>query len=318
MCNFSFSISRLTIVVLLFVLGSSVSNASQTKTESLSKDTSGNISFNYTRAFQRDFYVQSNLEFTLLHELAHAVIELNNIPVLGGQEQAADQVALMLLMMADDVNKNDIDLVLLNKLLAISGEWMLEWQKENKDSPPVYWDTHPLAIQRFYEVTCLVYGSNPDKLEALRKDTILPVERAWNCDLEFKQTRKALAWLATQVTDFEFNESWQLVRAKDSKDQFPGRVNIVWIKADTTEQKRIYKTLKESRSLTRLIERTNNLLNLKNDITLYMEPFCRTPDAWWDGNKNNITVCYDLIKGFEKNALLLPNLVKELKSGSKK
>jgi hypothetical protein len=74
--------------------------------------------------------------------------------------------------------------------------------------------------------------------------------------------------------------------------------------------------LKASRSLAQLIERTNKSLNLKNNITIYMEPFCRTPDAWWDGNKNNITVCYDLIKGFENNALLLPNLVKELKSDS--
>jgi hypothetical protein len=311
------SIRRLTIATLLLVLTSSFSNASPHQTDSLNEDSPSNITFDPAKAFHQDFYVQSNLEFTLLHELAHAVIELNDIPVLGGQEQAADQVAIMLLMMADDFDKKDINSVLLNKLLAISGEWMLEWQKEKKDNQPIYWGTHPLAIQRFYEVTCLVYGSNPDKLEALRKDKMLPVERAWDCDIEFDQTRKALAWLATKVTDFKFNESWQLVKAKDSKDQFPGRVNIVWIKADTKEQKRIYNTLKSSSELAQLIERTNNLLNLKHDITLYMEPFCRTPDAWWDGNKNNITVCYDLIKGFEKNALLLPDLVKELKSGSK-
>ena len=318
MISFLVNIRRLIIATLLLVLTSNFSSASPHQTDSLNEDSSGNITFDPAKAFQQDFYVQSNLEFTLLHELAHAVIELNDIPVLGGQEQAADQVALMLLMMADNFNKKDINSDLLNKLLAISGEWMLEWKKEKQDSQPIYWDSHPLAIQRFYEVTCLVYGSNPDKLEALRKEKILPVERAWDCDIEFEQTRKALAWLATKVTDFEFNEAWHLVKAKDSKDQFPGRVNIVWIKADTKEQKQIYKTLKSSNELTQLIERTNNLLNLKNDITLYMEPFCRTPDAWWDGNKNNITVCYDLIKGFEKNALLLPDLVKELKSGSKK
>ena len=54
------------------------------------------FSFNPSQSFNSDFYVQSNLEFTLLHELAHAVIELHDIPVLGGQEQAADQIALML------------------------------------------------------------------------------------------------------------------------------------------------------------------------------------------------------------------------------
>lgn len=304
---FSLNSGRLTLIVLLLALVSSISNASPKP-----------ISFDPAMAFQRDFYTQSNLEFTILHELAHAVIELNDIPVLGGQEQAADQVALMLLLMADDANRKDINPALLNKLLAISGEWMLEWQEEKKNNKPVYWGTHPLAIQRFYEVTCLVYGSNPDQLESLRKDSMLPVERAWDCDLEFDKTRKALSWLVTQVTDFEFNESWNLVKVKtkDSEQQFPGRVEVVWISPSNEEQKRIFKTLKGFNSFAHVIKRTNELLNLKNNITIYMEPFCRTPDAWWDGTKNNITVCYDLIKEFEKNSLLLPGLVKNLKSGS--
>ena len=296
---------------MLLALGSSFSNASPSNTSPKS------VSFDPALAFQRDFYTQSNLEFTLLHELAHAVIELNDIPVLGGQEQAADQVALMLLLMADDSNRKEINPAMLNKLLAISGEWMLEWQKEKKDSQPIYWDTHPLAIQRFYEVTCLVYGSNPDKLESLRKESMLPVERAWDCDLEFKKTRKALAWLATQVTDYKFNKSWDLVKMKDSTGLFPGRIEFVWLEPNSQEQKRIHGTLKAFTGLTQIIERLNNLLNLQNDITIYMTPSCRGADAWWNGNNDIITVCYDLIKQFENNSLLLPDLVKQLKSGSR-
>lgn len=306
MYPFSFNICRLTCISLLLVLGSSISIASPTS-----------VSFDPALAFQRDFYTQSNLEFTLLHELAHAVIELNDIPVLGGQEQAADQVALMLLLMADDSNRKEINPDMLNKLLAISGEWMLEWKNEKKNSQPIYWDTHPLAIQRFYEVTCLVYGSNPDKLESLRKESMLPVERAWDCDLEFKKTRKALAWLVTEVSDYKFNESWDLVKVKDSKGLFPGRIKVVWLEPNNQEQKEIYATLKSFSSLAKVLERINNLLNLKTDITIYMTPSCRGPDAWWNGNNNILTVCYDLIKQFEKNSLLLPDLVKEFKSGSK-
>ena len=317
MYPFSVSICRLSCVsLLLLVLGSSISIASQDKAEHYKEAPTANISFDPERAFHQDFYVQSNLEFTLLHELAHAVIELNDIPVLGGQEQAADQIALMLLIMADESNSKKIDPAMLNKLLAISGEWMLEWKSEKKNSKPIYWDTHPLAIQRFYEVTCLVYGSNPDKLESLRKESMLPVERAWDCDLEFKKTREALAWLVSEVSDYKFNESWDLVKVKDSKGLFPGRINVVWIEPNSQEQKHIYATLKSFSSLAKVLARINGLLNLRSDITVYMEPFCRAPDAWWDGTKGNITVCYDLIKQFEKNSLLLPDLVKEFKSGS--
>lgn len=306
----SFNTTRLTLTLtfLLVSLSSVISSASASQ---------DNVSFNPARAFQKEFYVQSNLEFTLLHELAHAVIELNDIPVLGGQEQAADQIALMLLIMADNTNKKDINPDVLNKLLAISGEWMLEWQEEKRHSKPVYWDTHPLAIQRFYEVTCLVYGSNPDQLESLRREKILPVERAWDCDIEFEKTREALAWLVKKVSDFEFNESWDLVKMRDNKDQLPGRIKVVWIEPSTQEQKQIYAQLKSFNHLADVLKRINNLLNLKTDITVYMEPFCRAPDAWWDGTKNNMTVCYDLIKEFEKNSLLLPDLVKKLKPGSK-
>jgi hypothetical protein len=299
---------RFTFAILLLTLSTAITSVSA----SASQD---NVSFDPARAFQQEFYVQSNLEFTLLHELAHAVIELNDIPVLGGQEQAADQIALMLLIMADDSNKKDINPDVLNKLLAISGEWMLEWQEEKQNSQPIYWDTHPLAIQRFYEVTCLVYGSDPDKLESLRKESMLPVERAWDCDIEFEKTREALAWLVTKVSDFEFNESWDLVKVRHSKEQFSGRIKVVWIEPSSQEQKRIYALLKSFNHLADVLERINNLLNLKTDITVYMEPFCRAPDAWWDGTKNNLTVCYDLIKQFERNSLLLPNLVKQLKSG---
>lgn len=301
---------RFTLISLLLILSSSITNASNNHTSVKS------ASFDPAMAFQQNFYTQSNLEFTLLHELAHAVIDLNDIPVLGGQEQAADQIALMLLILANHSSEQSINPETLNKLLAISGEWMLEWQEEKKSNLPVYWGTHPLSIQRFYEVTCLAYGSHPDQLETIRKESMLPVERAWDCDLEFKKTREALAWLVSKVTDFEFNNSWKLERVKNSKDKYPERVEVVWIKPNTVDQKRIYSTLKSFSSFAHLIARTNDLLNLKSKITIYMEPSCRGADAWWDGTKNIITVCYDLIREFEKNSLLLPNLVKQLKSGS--
>jgi len=76
MVSFSLNISHLTAVALVFFLGSNLSYASPS-----------DVTFDHSRAFHQDFYVQSNLEFTLLHELAHAVIDLNDIPVLGGQSR---------------------------------------------------------------------------------------------------------------------------------------------------------------------------------------------------------------------------------------
>ncbi|MCB1704542.1 MAG: hypothetical protein KDI17_06750 [Halioglobus sp.] len=52
--------------------------------------------FHPGKVYERSFYVDSNLEFTVLHELAHAVIDINRVPVLGGQESAADPAGVIL------------------------------------------------------------------------------------------------------------------------------------------------------------------------------------------------------------------------------
>jgi hypothetical protein len=272
------------------------------------ENTTDKIEFNPSQAFDTDFYVESNLEFTLLHELAHAVIELHDIPVLGGQEQAADQVALMLLL-TDRRHKGVLTPIIMNKLLAISGEWMLEWQAEIKNSQAVYWDTHPLTIQRFYDVTCLAYGSNPDLLESLRKDYWLPVERAWNCDTEFNKTRKALAWLAQKVSHYRLDEHWQLVKKTEATTAFSGKVKIEWVTPSSEAHKALANKLKNFSSLRYLIKQTNQVINLKQDITIYMEPYCKGPDAWWNGEASAIMVCYELIELFANNAKKLPDLV---------
>ena len=268
------------------------------------------FSFNPSQSFDPDFFIESNLEFTLLHELAHAVIELYDIPVLGGQEQAADQVALMLLL-TDQRHKGVLRPVTLNKLLAISGEWFLEWQAEMKQNQAVYWDAHPLTIQRFYDVTCLAYGSNPDVLESLRKEKWLPVERAWNCDLEFKKTRQALAWLTSKVSHYKLDGNWNFVKTNQAPEGFTGQVKMVWVEPTRQSHKDMAKKLKSFTSLKYLVAQTNEVLNLKEDITIYMEPYCKGADAWWNGEQSIIVVCYELAELFAKNAKLLPELVKK-------
>ena len=158
-------------------------------------------------------------------------------------------------------------------------------------------------------MTCLAYGSNPEVLESLRKDNWLPVERAWNCDLEYIKTRKALAWLAKKVSNSELDENWNVVKKNEPPKGFSGKVKIEWVEPSKPAHKVLAKKLKGFSSLKYLIDQTNQVINIKQDITIYMEPYCRGPDAWWNGETNIITVCYELIELFTNNAKLLPELV---------
>ncbi|MET0284227.1 MAG: DUF4344 domain-containing metallopeptidase, partial [Polyangiales bacterium] len=51
---------------------------------------------------------------------------------------------------------------------------------------------HSLNQQRFYQILCLVYGSNPRAYQALVSDGVLPASRAQRCPAEYAQ--KSAAW----------------------------------------------------------------------------------------------------------------------------
>lgn len=265
------------------------------------------ITYRPSLAYDSQFFVESNLEFTLLHELSHAVIELNNIPVLGGNERAADQIAIMLMIMAGQ----GFDEVLFDKMLSISGEWMIEWREEINRHPLAFWDVHPLAIQRFYDVTCLVYGAAPDKLEQIRRETWLPIERAWECDKEYTKNRRALLWLAENYSRVSFNEHWQLFQ-KEAPPTDQTMVSVEFIPPTNRLYESTYQWLKQSERLQYLMRRTNEILKLPVPITIYFETQCTGPDAWWNPNINGIVICYALLEEFKQNANKLKPLVERL------
>ena len=258
-------------------------------------------------AYDQRFYVESNLEFTLLHELAHAITDLNRIPVLGGQEKAADQIATMLMMLDSQRIEED----LFDQMVSISAEWMIEWRDEIDHHPIAFWDEHPLSIQRFYEVTCLLYGAATDKLERIRKEAWLPFERAWNCDLEYQRNRETLRWLADNYSYVSFDENWQPVSKGNMPVQSP-KVRLEYVQPATPKQHSIMQWLQASERINHVIQRVNESVKLPSSVTIYFESQCSGPDAWWNPKINGIIICYELIEQFEQNAEHLGTLINNL------
>lgn len=93
---------------------------------------------------------------TLLHEVSHAFIEDQQIPVLGKEEDAADNFANVILL--NYVNNGDD--------IAISAADMFSFESEDKPARPSseeYIDEHSFDLQRYFSTLCLVYGSDPKK-----------------------------------------------------------------------------------------------------------------------------------------------------------
>lgn len=118
--------------------------------------------------------VMSSLMFVFLHEVGHGLIAIFKLPSVGREEDAADQLASILLINAGDVG---VEVAMrgaqLFRQLALSG------------AKTPFFDEHSLDAQRYYNVLCMVYGSSPDRLGSMVGNDKLPASRARRCPAEY-------------------------------------------------------------------------------------------------------------------------------------
>jgi hypothetical protein len=123
--------------------------------------------------------------FAFFHELGHGLIHQLELPATGQEEDAVDELSTLILMEGGDDGV----------AAAMAGaKWFaMEQEKEDKTGQKMpLFDEHGLNGKRFYNVACLVYGSDPTKYQAMVTNNYLPEPRAVRCSEEFK--RKSRAW----------------------------------------------------------------------------------------------------------------------------
>lgn len=124
----------------------------------------------------------------LFHELGHCLIDVWDLPTTGREEDTVDQLAMFILL--DGTPEGEQMVLSAATFFAIVSE-----QKNTEEL--AFWDEHSLDQQRFYDMLCLTYGSNPSKNKELLGKDGLPLERAQGCPAEFQKVdrtwRKLLA-----------------------------------------------------------------------------------------------------------------------------
>jgi hypothetical protein len=239
-------------------------------------------------------FVAANAEFTLLHETGHLLIAELDLPVLGREEDAADQLGFISLFLTY-ARQNDADIYA--KLLDVADYWRLEWRRPKPDNEEVHaWDSHGLDAQRFYNLACLIYGSDPDALEWVPQITGLPVERALYCDQEYSQVRKALAWVEQQHG-----------RAPGSPQQH--RLRVIYDPPSTrlNDGPRLLEQLRNSGVVEAIAARVSETYRLPRDLTLRLSN-CGVADAWYSRSAGEVVLCYESLAHFEALARQLPRL----------
>lgn len=112
------------------------------------------------------------------HELGHCLIDVWDLPATGREEDAVDQLAMFVLL---DGTPEGEDMI-----LSAAQFFAIVSDGQNSDEL-AFWDEHSLDQQRFYDMLCLTYGSNPTKNKNLLGKNGLPANRAERCPAEFQR-----------------------------------------------------------------------------------------------------------------------------------
>ncbi|MFB7578580.1 DUF4344 domain-containing metallopeptidase [Streptomyces hydrogenans] len=122
----------------------------------------------------------------LFHELGHALVDLYDLPVTGREEDAVDQLAVLLLASGDERHAD--------YAISAINAWGAMWEASEGGDPGVagYSDVHSMDGQRFFNWACWLYGSDPARFadavdDEGNPDGVLPRDRAALCPAEFRR-----------------------------------------------------------------------------------------------------------------------------------
>lgn len=123
------------------------------------------------------------LVFAFYHEIGHALIDVYDLPVTGREEDAVDQLATVMLLETWDEEESQV-------AILSSAEWFDLDAAENDD--PDMADEHSLDEQRYYNLVCWIYGSDPEYFSDVANEWGLPEARAGQCPSEY--ARMSTSW----------------------------------------------------------------------------------------------------------------------------
>jgi hypothetical protein len=138
--------------------------------------------------------IVGNLLDTMLHEMGHGAFDLFGIPVLGKEEDAADQFSgFLMLQFGDDVAR-----------IGIKGATFFYIVSAARSTgKPAFYDVHGMDKQRIYNYLCLGYGAKPATFQDYVDKGFLPKERTTDCKNEYERVKRAFALTMLPYIDQE-------------------------------------------------------------------------------------------------------------------
>ncbi len=210
--------------------------------------------------------------FTLYHETGHLLVHELGLPVLGKEEDAADALAVVLIL------KNTVDdTEMFNTLIDAADGWYLQAQDSTGEGVEdlSYYDDHSLDIQRAYAMVCMMVGADANEFAETADIYAIDADRQEACGGVYEQAES----------------SWMSVLEPHVAAEPGPEIPIVY--ADAGDYEAFAEELKSRRVMEQLAEFLRTNFTLPEGITMEAAQ-CGEPNAFYDWGEHKMTYCYEL------------------------
>ncbi|MGB0411930.1 MAG: DUF4344 domain-containing metallopeptidase [Pikeienuella sp.] len=218
-------------------------------------------------------FVIGNAYHILLHEIGHLLIDQLTLPVLGQEEDAADNFATLTLI---DWDSDDADQALADTAFG----WLVRHDENRSFVEGDFFAEHDLDAQRAYRIVCHLVGTDADTYADLALNLGVEVGEAEldKCDYAFALSA----------------ESWRRVLQPYSPALGEKNVTTVRYEEGDGELGFFADMLRDARVLEELEAFLNETVRLPSPVTLDSRA-CGEANAYYDPETRSVTMCYELM-----------------------
>ncbi|MEO5805122.1 DUF4344 domain-containing metallopeptidase [Devosia sp.] len=220
-------------------------------------------------------FAANNSLFVLYHEVGHLLIDQMSLPVLGREEDAADNMATWTLL-----NKGtpEADAALEDAAYG----WVLSGIAYNSGGDESdFYAAHSLDRQRAYQIVCLMVGADDTKFKKAADEYKLDEDRQDTCHDDYRTVNRSLKGL------FD---------SRVSKIKGPSQVTVTYHDVSGDLQKAA-SAFRASGVFDQVAEELRQNYHLRRPIAFNAKR-CGEANAFYDPDTIEIIYCYELMDDF--------------------
>ncbi len=227
-------------------------------------------------AFYDEFAFNNSL-FVVYHEIGHLLIGELGLPVLGREEDAADSLAALLLLL-EETDEAD------QALIDAADGWYLSDAYAAEESPEYdldsFYGEHSLDLQRSFAAVCMMVGANMEVFTEVATEFGMDENRQSSCAFTFQQAAS----------------SWFTLLEPHMSDTGPSvQITVGYHPSENFSE--IAAMLEEGELLEYAATQALMGFELPRDVVIIATE-CGVANAFYDPEDGSVVFCYELAQYF--------------------